>query len=446
MSKRFYSNKVFTTLEHKLAKLDSIKHDKDLLTKGSYFTRKQKKLNFKEDMKILMSIGSSSMKKELFGYFNYDIDTVSLPGFIKSRAKIKQEAFIELMRMMNKAYPCNKTYKGYRLLAVDGSDLPISTDKNDYDTYENQGGIGSGYCTIHLNALYDILNHRYLDGVIQGRRSENEKLAMWTMAERYEGDKAIFIADRGYETFNNFEHLKRTGHKFLIRVKDINSGTTLLKSFRLLPKQGEFDKDVNIIFTNKQTKQILSHPEKYKPIMTNQTFDFLDKDHHFYEADYRVVRIRIESSDEEYESIITNLDRDEFSINDIKELYKLRWDIEVSYRHLKYSVDLNALHSKRRDFIRQEIWARMIMFNISMIIIDYIQDKKLDKKKRKLEYKVNISMAIYFIKQYMVKRKDGDPPDLENLIASQILPVRFDRHYVRNVKAQGCVSFGYRFN
>ena len=180
--------------------------------------------------------------------------------------------------------------------------------------------------------------------------------------------------------------------------------------------------------------------------MTNQTFDFLDKDHHFYEADYRVVRIRIEGSDEEYESIITNLDRDEFSINDIKELYKLRWDIEVSYRHLKYSVDLNALHSKRRDFIRQEIWARMIMFNISMIISDYIQDKKLDKKKRKLEYKVNISMAIYFIKQYMIKRKDGDPPDLENLIASQILPVRFDRHYVRNVKAQGCVSFGYRFN
>lgn len=445
MSKRTYSDKVFTTLEHKLAKLDHQKHEKNLLTKEGYFTRKQKKLSFKEDMKILMSIGPSSMNKELFGYFNYDIDTVSLPGFIKSRAKIKQEAFIELMKMMNKAYPCNKTYKGYRLLAVDGSDLPISTDKNDYDTYENQGGIGSGYCIIHLNALYDILNHRYLDNIIQPLRKMNEKEAMWTMAERYEGDKAIFIADRGYETFNNFEHLKRTGHKFLIRVKDINSGTTLLKSFRLLPKHGEFDKDVNIIFTNKHTKQILSHPEKYKQIMTNQTFDFLDKDHHFYEADYRVVRIRIEGSDEEYESIITNLDRDEFSINDIKELYKLRWDIEVSYRHLKYSVDLNALHSKRRDFIRQEIWARMIMFNISMIISDYIQDKKLDKKKRKLEYKVNISMAIYFIKQYMIKRKDGDPPDLENLIVSQILPVRFDRHYVRNVKAQGCVSFGYRF-
>ena len=172
-----------------------------------------------------------------------------------------------------------------------------------------------------------------------------------------------------------------------------------------------------------------------------------NKDHHFYEADYRIVRIKIDGKDEEYESLVTNLERSEFSVSDIKELYRLRWDIEVSYRHLKYSVDLNALHSKRRDFIRQEIWARMIMFNISMIIIDYVQEKKLNKTERKLEYKVNISMAVFLIKEYVIKRKGGyDPPDLENLIARQILPVRQDRHYDRNVRSQGFVSFGYRFN
>ena len=179
--------------------------------------------------------------------------------------------------------------------------------------------------------------------------------------------------------------------------------------------------------------------------MANQRFDFLDEDNHFYEADYRVVRIKIDGKDEEYEFIITNLDKDEFSTDDIKQLYKLRWDIEVSYRHLKYSVDLNALHCKRRDFVKQETWARMIMFNISMIIID-VQDKKLDKKKRKLEYKVNITMAIFFVKQHMIKRKDGHPPDLEDLIAKQILPIKPDSHYERNVRGQGFVYFGYRFD
>ena len=53
MSKSSYSDRVFTILEHKLAKLDKIKHEKELLTKDSWFTREKKKLDFKEDMKIL---------------------------------------------------------------------------------------------------------------------------------------------------------------------------------------------------------------------------------------------------------------------------------------------------------------------------------------------------------------------------------------------------------
>jgi hypothetical protein len=86
---------------------------------------------------------------------------------------------------------------------------------------------------------------------------------------------------------------------------------------------------------------------------------------------------------------------------------------------------------------------RLVMFNIAMIIIDYVQDRKLKKKERKLEYKVNITMAIFFAKHFMIIRKGGDPPDLECLIAKQILPVRSDRHYTRNVRNQSFVSFGY---
>ncbi len=421
MSKKSFSSKVFTVLDHKLMKLDKQKHEKGLLTSDVYFTRAPRKLDFKEDMKILLSCGAASMKKELYEYFDYDIDTVSLPGFIRSRAKIKEEAFKELMDRMNKAYPCDKKYMGYRLLSVDGCDLTIPTDRNDKETYEQY------------------INER-------GLKKKNEIEAMWTMAERYNGEKAIFIADRNYATFNNMEHIKKTGHKFLIRVKDIHSGTSLLKSFRSLPKQGEFDEDVHITFTKRQTNEIKAHPETYKIIVSNQRFDFLDSENHFYDADYRVVRIKIDGSVEEYESLITNLDRKIFPAEEIKKLYKLRWDIEVSYRHLKYSVELNALHSKRRDFIRQEIWARLVMFNISTIIIDYVTDHKLTKKERRLEYKVNITMAVFFTKHFMTIRKGGDPPDLESLIAKEILPVRDDRHYTRNVRSQGFVSFGYRFN
>ena len=445
MSKKSFSSKVFTALDHKLMKLDKEKHEKGLLTSDVHFTRAPRKLDFKEDMKILLVCGAASMKKELYEYFDYDIDTVSLPGFIRSRAKIKEEAFKELMDRMNKAYPCDKKYMGYRLLSVDGCDLTIPTDRNDKETYEQYIN-ERGFNNYHLNCLFDLMNHRYIDNITQTLKKKNEIEAMWTMAERYNGEKAIFIADRNYATFNNMEHIKKTGHKFLIRAKDIHSGTSLLKSFRSLPKQGEFDEDVHITFTKRQTNEIKAHPETYKIIVSNQRFDFLDSENHFYDADYRVVRIKIDGSVEEYESLITNLDRKLFPASKIKELYRMRWDIEVSYRHLKYSVELNALHSKRRDFIRQEIWARLVMFNISTIIIDYVTDHKLSRKERRLEYKANITMAVFFTKHFMTIRKGGDPPDLESLIAKEILPVRDDRHYTRNVRSQGFVSFGYRFN
>ena len=446
MSRSSYSGKVFATLGHKLTKLDRTKREKGLLTSDVHFTRKARKLDFREDMKILMSIGASSLNKELLSYFDHDPDCVSLPGFIKSRSKIREEAFIELLDMMNKAYPCDRTYKGYRLMAVDGSQLTVSKNSSDPDSFRPNGAESEGTYLLVMNALYDILNHRYLDNVIQPIKKMKEIGAMRMMIGRYKEGKAIFIADRNYPSWNIMEHVRHKGHKFLIRIKDIDSGASPLNTLKTLPKDGEFDEDVHITFTNRQTKFILNNPERYKRIMTNQTFDFLDKDHNFYDADYRVVRIKIDGEGEEHESLITNLDRDEFSKEDIRKLYKLRWDIEVSYRHLKYSVSLNALHSKRRDFLRQEIWARMIMFNISMIIIDYIQDKKLERKKRKWEYRVNISMAIFIIRGYMAKGKGGHPPDLESLIARWILPVRPNRHYARNVMAQGFVSFGYRFN
>ena len=122
------------------------------------------------------------------------------------------------------------------------------------------------------------------------------------------------------------------------------------------------------------------------------------------------------------------------------------WDIEVSYRRLKYSINLNALHSKRRDFIRQEIWARMIMFNISMIIIEEAYKLKFKKKDRKYEYKINIARAIHLIRDSITKRKGGAPPDLLELITKEILPVRPGRSFERRTRSHSFVSFGYRFN
>ena len=435
---------VLSSLNHKIDKVFNERYKRNILNDDSCFTRKGRKTSFKDTMKTVIPFGSDSLTLEMNRYFN-DKDTLPITqsGFIQSRAKIKTEAFIQVMNLINKAYPCKKKYKGYRLLAVDGSDLSIAKDKKDDVSKKFNGENVMPSYMLHINCEYDILNDRYVDCVIQKHKEMDENAAFVAMLDRYKGDKAIFIADRNYATYNNMAHLEEHGHKYLIRSKDINTKTSILKNY-FKGKEGEFDEDVSIILTRKQTNFIKENKDKYKTMMPNQIFDYLDLDNHFYEMKFRVVRIRIDGNKEEYESVITNLEKDEFSKEEIKDLYMRRWNIEVSYRHLKYVADLNRTHSVKRDFLIQEIWAKLIMFNISMIMINYINENKISKEvKRKDEYKVNVSVAVELIRS-CIKRKGHVPPGLIKQIASNILPVRHGRKYNRNVHAQGFVSFNYR--
>ena len=53
--------------------------------------------------------------------------------------------------------------------------------------------------------------------------------------------------------------------------------------------------------------------------------------------------------------LYTNLDSETFPIGTIKELYRLRWGIETSFREFKYTIGLSCLHGKKTDFLLQEV-------------------------------------------------------------------------------------------
>ena len=91
------------------------------------------------------------------------------------------------------------------------------------------------FSAFHLNASYDLLECTYDDLVIQGQANFDENGAFVQLVDQYNGNKAIFIADRGYESFNGVEHVSHSENKYLIRVKDIHSKTSIMKSFGSLP-------------------------------------------------------------------------------------------------------------------------------------------------------------------------------------------------------------------
>ena len=59
----------------------------------------------------------------------------------------------------------------------------------------------------------------------------------------------------------------------------------------------------------------------------------------------------------------TNLPENEFDITELKNLYQMRWGIETSFRELKYAIGLTHFHAKKTEYVKQEIWARLILYN-----------------------------------------------------------------------------------
>lgn len=435
-----YAQKVISSFKRTVLDLTAQKSTLNLVANASTDFTRNRKLSLPNMLLMTVFMAAKPIKEELYDYFDYSIDTASTSAFVQARNKILPAAFESLFHKVNDAFPFSKSYHGYPLIAVDGSDLPISYDPNDTDTLQGNGENRKGNNQLHINAAYDILNNRYVDAIVNGATHASEQESMWKMVERYTGIKSIFIADRNYATWNNMEHIKQEGQLFLIRAKDIFSNGSL-KKFKL--PDDEFDVDIETILTTKQTKEVKENPNTYRFLSSSSTFDFIDEDCPFYKVNYRIVRFKINGKEEEFESIITNLPRESLTPEMIKELYNLRWGIEVSFRHLKYATDLLALHSKKRKFILQEIWARMILFNLSMIIIDHTANTL--SKKSKWEYAINVIRAVHLIRDTS-KRKGGIPPDLDNLIRRELSPIRPGRHVERNMKLKSYIRFNYRFS
>lgn len=317
------------------------------------FSRKRK-IDFKTFIGIMMNSGVATMSKELLDFFDFNKNTPSVSAFTQQRSKVLPETFWE---------------------------------RNQHGSIVNK---------LHLNAFYDVLNRIYTDVLVQTAADYNEFRACATMIDRSKLENIILVADRGYENYNIFAHAIEKGWKFAIRVKDKNSNG--IASGLNLPPNDEFDIDITQIFSKKNTKTTKNAGYKWMPV--NQVFDYLPrKSDKTYELSFRIIRFPIGSNS--YEIIITNLDRNIFDVKKIKEIYHLRWGIETSFRELKYAIGLTSFHARKPDFIKQEIYARLLLYNYCELITTHVikQMKNNDKTKQ-----VNFTIAIYICREGRMKK------------------------------------------
>ena len=417
---------------------DMAKHPEDFCRcPKKDFTRKRK-LPFEKVVTLLVKMGGHSLRDEMLDCLDFEEAPASVSALVQQRSKLLPEAFEYLFREFTNRCHKPKLYKGYRLLAVDGSDLQFAANPNDPSSYFPGVNGQKPYSFLHLNALYDLNSNLYLDAVVQKRRAANENAALVSMVDRSEIHEPVIItADRGYESYNTMEHIAGKGWRYLIRLRESKGIISALS----LP-DGDFDMPVQLYLSRKQNKKLKElqkeYPGIYRFLPTNVNLDYFPwGSDGFYPISFRIVRFKI--SDDSTETLITNLDADVFPAEELKQLYHLRWGIETSFRQLKYTIGLSLFQSKKVEYITQEIFARLTMYNFCELITSHVV---IQNKGRKYVYQTNFTAAVHICRQFL--RGDIAPPKVADLISSNLVPIRPGRYTPRRAKNIKFNGFFYR--
>ena len=376
---------------------------------GRDFTRKRT-LTPAVLIHLILAMGEKSVWKGLLGYFRRRIDTPSASAFVQQRQKLLPSALEDLFHRFSDRLRPPKKFRGYRLLAVDGSSLKSGAYPADKDAYRSGTERQHGWNLFHINALFDLENGIYTDVIVQKEHAKHESRALREMAVRSAiTDPVILLADRNYEAYNNFACLEKKGWKYLIRIKDHERKNAYSVK---LPAAPEFDLPVRMTLgrlTPQQLKQRgIPVPEHYYRLPNSIPFDFLD----------------------------TNLDTEQFPPSALRELYARRWGIETSFRELKYTVGLIHLHSRKSDLVLQEIFAAFTVFNFARAAA-WSADE--DCGHSKYTRRVNFAHAVYLCCEAL----RGKSAEITGLLERTLTPRRPDRYYPRPKIADNRLSAMY---
>lgn len=418
-----------------------------------HFLRKRK-LDFATTMKLIIAMEGGTLSEEMMEFWDYDLSCPTVPAFVQQRPYIKPDAFRQLLSDFNNAFPRNDYLDGYKLLACDGSQVVYTTNPEIIEDFTPApaGTDVSGHNSLHLNALYDIIGRVYVDAMIQPGVDKNEHAALHSMIDSYLPDDpshTIITVDRGYESYNLIAQFLSRGMLFVMRARTPAGSNSILSSFKneLPMEEEEFSVDVSRYITRSLRKKMRTQPDVYLELTAEKNFDYASshakgKDFLYYMA-FRAVKIKLGKNN--YEYLITNLPEYDFPIDRLKEIYHLRWKIETSFLQLKYAVGMMNFHSKKVECIKQEIFAKLIVYNFSEIIASHASISKNNKKNTKHKYMLNYSMAARICHKFLKRPIHTSPPDIIGWIQRNLTVQKsYERSFPRKPRGIGAVNFIYR--
>jgi hypothetical protein len=394
----------------------------------SAFTRSRKLPLFALILTLLERRGLA-LSMEILGFKEKSIvkETFSQTAYSNARQKLKPEAVAKLYKDYNReVYEQVEmtAFKGYLLLAADGSSINVPTTSETVEKYGSSSRKGTKpQATLGLSVLHDVLGRVVLTASCNRGKFNESAQSEEHLKElpNLIGDRQrILIEDRGYPSLPHLIRLNNAGEKFVIRLK-----TTDFKAEQKAMKNR--DEIVNIKINNSRLRHYIGTPEENLLASVGA-------------LKLRFVKIQLKNDVEEY--LATNLPGDEFSAEDIDFIYHQRWGVETAFEVLKNKLQCENFTGIIPSLLEQDIYASIFVLNLAMHLVGDAEsareaDVKLNKK-TKHPMAVNRNFAIEILKRSLcaiiLASADMRPiliDELINQIKLEVLPVRCGRTYVR---------------
>jgi hypothetical protein len=366
-------------------------------------------MDFKSLVLFQLNFVKKTIQIELDEFFKriQGVDaSVTKQSFSEARQKISPTAFIKLAdAIISWFYTENdfKTFKGFRLSAIDGSFMEINNSERLREAFGYIDNKNVKVARALAAGIYDIENDMMITSKITKYTTSERDLAIQLVEKLKElGLKNdLILFDRGYPSGKLISYLEKTGIKYLMRVKN------------------GFLKAIN------ESK----NPDQTVEVKIDGEF-----------VNVRVLRFILDSGEEEV--LITNVSNKSLNAQDFKELYFKRWGIEVKYDELKNRFQIENFTGDTVIAVEQDFYASIYLSNMVALAkrdANKEIDEKNEGKELKHKYKVNTNILIGKLKDSMVIMLLEDDTEKRNKmfnrimqeISRNVIPIRPGRSNIR---------------
>lgn len=397
------------------------------------FTR-NRKMNFERLVNYILNKKGLCTNMEINNFFEKikKEEEMTAQSLLSQRLKLNGEIFLEMNKVYLKGFYDEyrgtedvKTYKGYLLKGIDGSDFELPNTercKKRYGSVHKKEGIPKA----KVSTCYDILNGFIVD-VIEEKSLTSEielaKIQLEKEKEVTEEYDTIYIMDRNYVSMEFLTYLKKREIKFVARLNVGYYQKEMKKDDEIVELEYTYDRLRKQYFKDNKLREYAENEKNIK---------------------VRIIKNILKTGEIEY--LITNIE--DFKTEEIIEIYGKRWAIETMYFSLKSKLQIEKFTSSNEIIIKQDIYSGVLIYNI-IHTMQIEAQQEIEQKRYKHEMKINENVAIGLLKNEMINimlEEDEDErikryEKLMNKMLKYRIPIRKDRKY--DIKPRLCNKNSY---